>query len=67
MGKCLRTRAEVIPGHVVKKPEVMGAVQVDTTRMKADQWKYWTMSDLVESAWTLFENGECGGMGEIGD
>ena len=67
LGKCLRTRAEVNPGHVVKKPEVMAAVQVDTTGLKADRWRYWKMSDLVESVWTLFENGECGGMGETGD
>ena len=66
LGNCLRTRAEVSPGHVVKKPEVMAAVQVETTGLKADQWMYWTMYDLVESAWTLFENGECGGMGEKG-
>ena len=67
LGKCLRTRAEVSPGHVVKKPEVMAAVQVDTTGLKADQWRYWTMSDLVENVWTLFESGEYGGMGETGD
>ena len=67
MGKCLRTRAEVNPGHVVKKPEVMVAAQVDTTGLKADGWRYWTMSDLVESVWTFFENGECGGMGATGD
>ena len=58
---------EVSPGRVVKKPEVVAEVQVDTTGLKADQWRYWTMSDLVESAWTLFENGECRGMGETGD
>ena len=67
MVKCLRTRAEVSPGHAVKKPEVMVAVQVKTTGLKADQWRYWTMSDLVEIVWTLFENGECGGMGDTGD
>ena len=59
LGKCLRTRADVSPGHA--------AVQVDTTGLKADQWRYWTMSDLVESVWMLFESGECGVMGEIGD
>ena len=64
LGKCLRTRSEVSPGHVVKKPEVMAAVQVNTTGLKNDRWRYWTMSDLVESAWTLFENRECGVMGE---
>ena len=59
MEKCLRTRAEVRPGHVVKKPEVMAAVHVDTTEMKADRWRYCIMSDLVERVWTLFEHGEC--------
>ena len=49
-----------------EKPEVMAAVQVKTTGLKADQWRYWTMLDLVESAWTLFENGEGGGMGVTG-
>ena len=34
---------------------------------ESDRWRYWTMSDLVESVWTLFENGECGGMGVTGD
>ena len=67
MGKCLQTRAEVRPGHVVKKPEVMEAVQVKTTGMKADRWRYWTMSDFLESVWKLLENGECGGMGDTGD
>ena len=67
LGKCFRTRAQVSSGHVVKKPEVLAAVQVNTTGMKADRWSYWTMSDLVESEWTLFENGECGGMGDTGD
>ena len=36
LGKCLRTRAEVSPGHVVEKPEVMVAVQVDKAGLKAD-------------------------------
>ena len=36
LGKCLHTIAEVSPGHVVKKPEVMAAVQADTIGMKAD-------------------------------
>ena len=67
LGKCLRKIAEVRPGHVVKKPEVMTAVQVGTTRLKADRWRYWTTSDLVKSAWTLLDNGECGGMGDTGD
>ena len=65
--KCLRTRAEVRPSHVVKKPEVMAEVQVKTMGLKDNQWSYWTTSDLVESAWTLLENGEGGGMGDRGD
>ena len=67
LGKCLRTRVEVIPDHVVKKPEVMAVVQVNTTGLKADRWRYWKMSDLVESACTLLENRECRGMGDTGD
>ena len=66
-GKCLRTRAEVSPDHVVEKPELMAAIQVNTTGLKNYQWRYWTMSDLVEIVWTLLENGEGGGMGDIGD
>ena len=58
LGNCLRTRAEVRPGYVVKKPEVMEVVQVDTTGMKAPRWRYCIMSDLVERVWTLFEHGE---------
>ena len=45
-----------------ENPEVMLAVQVDMTELKANRWRYWTMSDLLESAWTLLENGEGGGM-----
>ena len=59
LGKYLRTRAEVRPGHVVKKPAVMAVVQVDTTGLKADRRRYCIMSDLVERVWTLFEHGEC--------
>ena len=66
-GKCLRTRAEVSPDHVVEKPEVMAAIQVNTTGLKNYRWRYWTMLDLVESACMLLENGECGGMGDTGD
>ena len=65
--KCLRTRVEVSPGHVVNNPEVMLAVQVKTTGLKADRWRYWTMSELFKSAWTLFDNEECEDMGETGD
>ena len=36
LGKCLRTIAEVRPGHVVKKLEAMAAVQINTTGLKAD-------------------------------
>ena len=67
LGKCLWTRTEVSPGHVVNKPKLMVAVQVDTTGLKYDRWRYWTMFDLVESVWTFFENRECGVMGETGD
>ena len=49
-----------------EKPEVMAAVQVDTTGLKADRWRYWTISDLVESLWMFLENGEGGGMGVTG-
>ena len=35
LGKFFRTRAELRPGHVVKKPAVIAVVQVDTTGMKA--------------------------------
>ena len=48
LGKFLQTRAELRPGHVVKKPEVMAAVQVGTNELKANRWRYWTISDLVE-------------------
>ena len=59
MGKCFQTRAELRPGHVVKKPAVMAVVQVDTAGLKAARWRYCIMSDLVERVWTLFEHGEC--------
>ena len=49
-----------------EKSEVMAVVQVKTASLKADHWKYWTISDLVESTWTLLENGEGGGMGVAG-
>ena len=47
------TNTEVSPVHVVKKPEVMEAVHVNMTGLKEDQWRYWTTSDLVESACML--------------
>ena len=59
LGKCLRTRTEVRPSHVVKKSEMMADVQVGLTGLKADQWRYCKMSDLVERVWPLLENGEC--------
>ena len=40
LGKRFRTRAELRPGHVVKKPAVIAVVHVDTTRMKAARWRY---------------------------
>ena len=49
-----------------EKPEVMAAVQVDTTGMKVNRCRYCKMSELVESVWTLLENGEGGGMGVAG-
>ena len=67
LGKCLRTRAEVRPGHGVKKTEVMAAFQVDTTGLNADRWRYCTMSDFVERVLTLFENRVCRGMCATGD
>ena len=58
---------EVSHGHWVKKPEVMAVVQVNITGLKAGRWRYWTISDLVESAWMLLKNEVCGGMGDMGD
>ena len=37
LGKFLWARVEVSPGRVLKKPEVMAAVQVEMTGLKADQ------------------------------
>ena len=34
-GKCFRTKAEVRPGHVVKKPAVIAVVHDDTAGLKA--------------------------------
>ena len=58
LGKCLRTRAEVRTGHGVETPEVMVAVQVNMTGLKADRWRYFIIPDLVERVWTLFEHRE---------
>ena len=58
LGKCFRTRAELRPVHMVKKSAVIVVVQVDTMGLKADQWRYFIMYDLVERVWTLFEHGE---------
>ena len=33
-GKCFRTRADVRPGHVVKKPAMIVVVHDDTTGLK---------------------------------
>ena len=56
--KCFRTRADVSPGHVVKKPAVISVVHDDTTGLKAALWRYCMMSALVERVWTLFEHRE---------
>ena len=62
LGKCFRTRAEVIPGHVVKKPAVIAVVYDDTALTKAAIWRYFIMSDLVERVWKLFDHREALGM-----
>ena len=59
LGKCFRTRSELRPGHVVKKPAVIAVVQVDTKGLKADQRRYCIMYDLVERVWTFFDHREC--------
>ena len=59
LGKNFRTRAELIPGHVVKKPAVIAVVQVYTAGLKAAQWMYCIIFDLVERVWPLLEHGEC--------
>ena len=49
------------PGHVVKKSAVIAVVHDDTTGLKADMWRYFMMSDLVERVCTFFEHVEfCG-------
>ena len=58
LGKLFRTRAEVRPGHAVKKPVVIAVVHDDTTGPMAALWRYCIMSDLVERVWTLFEHRE---------
>ena len=35
LGRCFFTRSDVRPGHVVKKPSSMAAIQVDGTGLKA--------------------------------
>ena len=62
LGKCFRTRADVSPGHVVKKPAVIAVVHDDTTVLKDSLWRYCMISDLVDRVWTLFEHGEFCGM-----
>ena len=59
LGNFFRTSADLRPGHVVKKPEVIAVVQVETTGLKAARWRYCIMSDLVERVWTLFEYRAC--------
>ena len=59
LGKCFGTRAELRPGHVVKKPAVIAVVHDDTTGLKASLCSYCMMYDLVERLWTFFEHGEC--------
>ena len=59
MGKCFRTRADVRPVHVVKKPAVIAVVHVETAGLKADWWRYCIRSDLVERILTFFEHREC--------
>ena len=61
LGKCFRTRAEVSPGHMAKKPAVIKVVHDDMTGLKAALWRYCMMSDLVDKVWMLFEHGECWG------
>ena len=48
LGNFFRTRAEVRPGHVVKKPAVIVVVHDDTTGLKDALWRHCMMSDLVE-------------------
>ena len=54
-----RTRAELRPGRVLKKPAVVAVVHVETTGLKASWWRYCIISDLVARVWTLFEHREC--------
>ena len=65
-GQVFADKSEVETWSSGEKSEVMVAVQVDTMGLKADQWRYWTMLDLVESEWILLENGEGGGMDVAG-
>jgi hypothetical protein len=47
LGRCLRTRAEVKPGQVVKKPASMAAVQVLVAGLKHARYRYVTKSRSV--------------------
>ena len=58
LGKCCRIRADVRPGHVVKKPAVIAVVHDDTTGLKAALWSYFMMSNLMDRVWELLEHGE---------
>ena len=40
LGKCFRTRADVRPCHVVKKPAVILVVHDETTGLKEALWRY---------------------------
>ncbi len=39
LGRCLRTKSEVRPGHVEKKPALMACVQVQVTGLKQVHWR----------------------------
>ena len=47
LGRCLRTKLEVRPVQVAKKPESMACVHVLTTGLKAARCRYWTRSAFV--------------------
>ena len=55
LGKFFRTRADVIPGHVVKKPAVIAVVHDETKGLKAALWRYFMIYDLENMVWTLLE------------
>ena len=59
LGNFFRTRADVSPGNVVKKPAVIAVVHDGKTGLKAALWRYFMMSALVKRVCTLFEHMEC--------